>query len=807
MAKLKSTFPFFFAAAATAVISGIHGQLLEAFASVLLLAALCATAYPATRYLFGPGAAPVLFAFPAGYVIHSLGLSLAAWAGGFRPLTLAAYMSAAILVAALTWRKAESGGEIILPWERSDRYSLLLWLAATVAVTAPAFLNVGVETPQGYAYRAYFNTDVFRNIATAGSLARTGIPPENPYFTGHTLHYYWLFHVIPGFWTTILPGFRAEFLFVQFAMATALAFVAALWAAVRSLSSKAVSTLWVLPLFLVGGSYEGLYVLKLLHDKKIPWQQFTTLNVDGILRWVDKLPQVDTLFRPLLYAPQHLAAVIVCLMFFLLRPRLERLPQRLLLLGFVFTSVGFSVIVGAITVLAVGILLLADAARRKQGVWIKILGATVVGLVFLALYLKGFYMFKLGQGDLKLVLQEELLRRLPAFFLYQWGALVFFGTAGIIFWKRKDFHFTVLSVFLALSTIFIIFIRIDVPGLSDVSLKAGYVHHVAMVLFAAKFLDQIRTRRLLLPAALAIAVVPASITWMMDGYNSQDVTNPRFTTYIERPQMELYRWMRRNLDARARVQDFFLRESSFIESYVSETPPFANRSVVLGDVILSQIFQTPQDELERRAQMVDNLVESEDVRRIAYLAHRAGIQYLVSYPRPKNPLDADDARRHFQLVVEMGEWRLFRVLSHEVSLYYERGEFLVYDDDESKPLLTSVYASGFHPVESLPDGEPARWMSQDGEIQLHSEKEMRGTLMFLAHSYSRNRTLDFWWNGVQVSSAAIGLGPTKVVVPLKIPSGRSEIRIHCAEGAQKGPGADNRQLSLKIWELQLRLSE
>ena len=786
------------------VVSGIHGQLPEAFVSEGMLAVLCATAYPVSRFLFGRGAAAVIFAFPAGYILHSLLLSLAAWAFGFTPATLAVYMLVAIAVAAWLWRRTADETASLIPWDASDRNSLLLWLAVIIAITAPAFLNVGAETSNGFAYRAYFNTDVFRNMATAGSLARTGIPPENPYFSGHPMHYYWLFHVIPAFWTRILPQYRVEFLFVQFALATALAFGAALWTAARSLSFGSRATRWLLPLFVLGGSYEGLYVLNHLREKKMLWQQFTTLNVDGILRWVEKLPQVDTLFRPLLYAPQHLMAVIVFLMLFLLWPRASSTGRRLVLLVLVFTSVGFSVIVGALSVLAAAVLLGIEIFRKRPGAWIQVLGGGALGLCFLALYLKGYSMFSLGHGDLKFALGVSL-RRLPGFFFFQWGAILLFGIAGIIFWKGKDIRYLLLCLFLLMSTIFVVFIQIEVPGLSDVSLKAGYIHHSVMLLFAARFVDQsLISYRKWLAVALGVAVLPASVTFLMDLYNSQDIGNAKFTSYVAKPQMEMYRWMRENLDPGVQVQDFFSANSTFIQSYVSETPPFSNRSVYLGDVILSQIFQTPKEELAVRRAITDNLVKSEDPRLISHLANKAGIEYLLAFPQRNNPLEAPAARRYFQLALEVEKWSLYRVLSNPSPLYHDRGDYLVFDDTKNVSVLTSYYEKGFHPVELLPDGEPARWMSQDGMIRIISERRFRGTLIFLTHTYARARSIELWWNGEKILSARVTRSPVKISFPVTILPGESEIRIHCPEGPEMGPGEDHRQLSLKIWELQFR---
>lgn len=753
----------------------------------------------------------MLLVFPVGYLVHSFGLSLAGWAGGFRPLTLCLYGLAAAVIGVLSWRRLKPDVSDEAPWEASDLYTLLLWVVVAVAITAPAFSHVGVETANGYAYRAYFNTDVFRNMATAGSLVRTGIPPENPYFSGYALHYYWLFHVIPAFWTTVLPGFRVEFIFVQLALVTALSLIATFWLVARGLSTDSRAGRWLLPLFFLGGSYEGVYVLNHLREKKMDWHQFTTLNVDGILRWVEKLPQVDTLYRPLLYAPQHLMAVMVFLLLLLLWPKASRGMQRFGLLILVFISVGFSVIIGAINVLAAGVLLLGDLIRRRRGVWPPIVLGGLAGAAFLALYLKGFLMFSLKQGDLKLVMPEKLLSQLLPFFVLQWGAIFFFGIAGVVIWRRKDIHYFLLCVFLLLSTIFVIFIQIDVPGLSDVSLKAGYIHHTAMLLFAAKFVDQILQKgplqKRILAVALVALILPASVTIAMDVYNSQDINNPKFTTYIAKPQMELYRWMQKNVPPKARVEDFVSADTTFIESYVSETPPFANRSVYVGDVILAQIFQTPTQELTYRTLLSQDLVESEDPLRISYLAGKAGIQYLVSFPQPDNPLEAKGAAPFFRLIAGSEHWGLYEVIKHDARIYHSAGEYLVYDESGTNAVLTSFYGSGFYPSELLPEGEPARWMARDGLIRFVASRPFRGVLVFLAHSYARARTLEVWAGDRKLSSTRISQTPVKLDFPLDLAVGETELRFHSVEGPQRGPGEDHRQLGLKIWEMQFRPSE
>ena len=48
-------------------------------------------------------------------------------------------------------------------------------------------------------------TDFFTHLGIAGEVAKA-IPPQNPYFAGELLHYYWLSHVFPGSFSVVAPG-------------------------------------------------------------------------------------------------------------------------------------------------------------------------------------------------------------------------------------------------------------------------------------------------------------------------------------------------------------------------------------------------------------------------------------------------------------------------------------------------------------------------------------------------------------------------------------------------------------------------
>jgi hypothetical protein len=314
-------------------ISGIHGFLLESFASLLLLLLLLTTGWGISSYLFKDRHISLLFAFPVGYVVHSLLLAFLARVFGFNRFVIVIYLILAVLF--LFSRRAEVR-KSVGSWKHSDFCMLMIWLLAAVVVTAWPLMHVGAKIPDGDAFRAYFNADYFKHLGITGTLSQTGIPPLNPYLSGHTLHYYWFFYVLPAFWNRLFTSYPAEYMLIQFTFAGSLMFVTSLFAVSRQWihSRKVLGVL--LSVFLFAGSYEGLYSIYHLRSKNLPLSRFTDLNIDAITRWLWRTPQIDTMFRALLYAPQHLLVLTLMLMVLLYRKEEATLASRLFVISLIF---------------------------------------------------------------------------------------------------------------------------------------------------------------------------------------------------------------------------------------------------------------------------------------------------------------------------------------------------------------------------------------------------------------------------------------------------------------------------------------
>lgn len=640
-----------------------HGYVWQPLVSLLLLTFLCFTAFPITSLLISDRLAALVFAFPAGYILHAVLLSLFSKLLGAGVAALCLDIAVGVLLFVFLRPKKTDVPAI----DSADLFLLILWLLLSAILTAPAFYNVAAETSGGFAYRAYFNADFFRNMAVSGSLSHTGVPPVNPYFSATTLHYYWFFHMIPACWERLFPSWRLDLILVQFSIFGMLAFVGSMFVTIRSFVSDRRTMLFVFPFLAFGGSYEGVYVLQQLHQKHVDWSHFTALNIDGILRWNWGAPQIDTLYRAMLYAPQHLiplALVLMCLYLWKTREGTGWLRTAFLSL-LIFATLGFSVFVGVVLILGAGLDFLFRFLRSPRQSGLDFAIFTVMGLLFLALYVPLFHMFEPAGTGVRFGPDPAVVEHLFAYIILSWGAIGLIGIAGV-FRHSSGLPMKPLMYFLTICLFLIFFVVLDLPGGSDVSLKMGHFSYVILLCFVAGFLDRMlrSMRSSWVIALVAVFVIPASVTWLLDSYNCRDITNDKFTTVIPYDDAKMLAWMNQNVPDNAVVQDFSRDYDEAMFGFVSPAPPFAQRPVYLGDRIFSQLFQIPDDALKVRKDCIARLYRGWMSLRIAQMARGAQIGYL--YVMTKNADQLPEIKQRllppeFTVVFQSGNAYVFRV--------------------------------------------------------------------------------------------------------------------------------------------------
>jgi hypothetical protein len=787
--------------AASALISGIHGHLFISAVSLLLLVLFLLLAYPFSLFLLGRGPAALIFTLPIGYILHALLLSTAGKIAGINAITFVIYVIVFGIISFLLYRRIIPAAPAH-PWSKTEIRVLYLWLAAALAVIALPLIRVGTPLNEGYAYRAYFNTDFFRHMAVAANLSNHGIPPDNPYFSGYVLRYYWFFHIIPAYWTRIFPSYSLDYMMVQFNLTVALMFAATMFAAVRHFTSRIRTWIFALLLFLFGGSYEGPYILYYMHSKKYSsWMSFRDLNVDAILRWLWNAPQVDTLYRSLLYAPQHLIGLSLFLLLLMCWKDAAKFAQRLLLYILLFTVTGFTVIIAGALILGTGFQVAGETIRNPRKKLPELLISGLLGILFLASYFFLFQMFGTGAGDVKLEINRRVLANFAGFFVLNWGAVLIVGIAGI-FRHTTLIPAKSLLFYLLLCILFIFFINIEVPGSSEITLKMGFLSYVILLIFGAAYLDVVKLRTSVIGSAIMVILIPALITWSMDFYNNQDITNSRFTTVVPKDDAAVYRWMRDNLEPNATAQNYTAGGEGFLQEFVTEIPALAERTTYLGDKVHSRLYQISDRDLESRKRIVWRIFHLSSPGQISSATQRAGIEYLwLPAHHSLKAFEAHLVEPYFSLSIKQGNARLYRVNPRTIQIA-EMEQRVLLQNENGTVLLECDYASGFYPPEMQKGLETARWLSDDASLRLKAIKQLKGSLSLIAYAFEQERELELLLDGKPLTRKTVQPKGTHISVDLEITAGEHVLTWNAVAGPSSAAGPDHRSLSFKIWNLQ-----
>lgn len=633
-------------------------------ASITILLALCWTALPVAELLFDEKAAQRIFVFPIGFIFHAVLLSFAGYIFGINRLTFVIYSVLAATFFFLTQRFTRLSNQTeTKSWTFQETVWLFAWLVIVAVAVFFPFSGVGRETQDGFAFRPYFNADFFRNMSVAGSLASTGIPPMNPYFSGYTLHYYWFFHLMAGFIRTLFPQMQMDSVMVQLSLLSTLMFSACMFFILKKQVQFKMVLLLMLPLFIIGSDYKSLYVMAYLKSHKLPWTAFITLNIEGMLRWIWHVPQIDFLYRAMLYAPQHLLALTVVLMTLLAWNRLNNVRVMLILSGLIFASIGFSAFIGGLLLLAYSIAFLIFLIRKRKSLkWWHPVAVTLLGIFFAAAYLYLFQMFLAGGTQFRFGLDQNILAHFWHYTIYNWGPLLFLGFAGCFVPAKDNLSRWALILPLVSSFVLIYFVEINLPGQSDISLKVGYLSHIFLLILAARFLNYSLTLSTVTKGAVliafAISMIPAAMTWAMDSYNTGDTKNQRLTTYVHPEDAKLMAWIRQNIPGNAVILNVSAHASNFQYSII---PAFAERSVFLGDIVYSRIFQVPEEEIKDRKAALSKMYHA-DTDSLKELMKSSNLNYLFlpSHDALNSPNVLEKLKEpQFKLLHQEGDSRIY----------------------------------------------------------------------------------------------------------------------------------------------------
>jgi hypothetical protein len=504
--------------------------------------------------------------------------------------------------------------------------ALGLLLLLLIALLLP-YVRVGALTPRGFVYRDYFSGDYLKHVAVTAELTRGTIPPQNPFIAGGKLHYYWFHYLFPAVLANALGPGEIEPILRALNLLLAGDFLLLwLWTA-RALVGGRRRWLLTAALPFVGSSLEGTAVLWDLWRQGKSLAGFRDYNVDGFSRWLLGAPEVDGVYRLLLFNMQHIVPVALVLVALLAWRRGSGSRQTALALGLAGAlAIGQSGFAGSFFLLWAGacLLLTAEAGGASwRERWIRLGLLAAAPLPAMVWYRWGLEL--IGEGiPLRLEVAAPLLSRPLRFLLLAFGAGVP-GIAGLLAWRRVH-RPTALLALLALTVVALV----TVPGWgSDVAVKVGYLAALSLALLLGMLLALAARRpaaRRALLALTALLLTAGAPTLLLEVWNFADVENPRFTSFVEPWDMGAYEWIRSHTPRDAVVQKGLrsdLRDAPF-----SPIPTFAHRHTFLGDRMHARIFLVSDSAYEARRAVVQRIFSSSDPREIQQLCLRHGIDYI-----------------------------------------------------------------------------------------------------------------------------------------------------------------------------------
>lgn len=543
---------------------------LSPVAVVVVLLTLAAMALPGIALLRWalPGEASKLFLLVFGAVLglalSRFGLAAVSLAFGPGPVGAGLLLLALAVPSALVL--AKQGRR---PWVEEDRREgrWLLWLLTVqFLVMAVAYTAVGRETPDGFAFPPYFDRDYMNHLAVTAELAR-GVPPQNPYFAGERLHYYWGFHLWPAA-VKSLTGVTARDALTASLPPTVGLFVAALvlWSRCY-LENRAVRFVAV-ALGLFAFSYIGVLLLAKL----------------ALPTFFERLPVVSSRsfsflshswFRDFLYEPHAVTALTLLLAVLAITHSADARGRSSVgvVVGVAFGAMlvtdAFIGVVGLLYFTLTNLpAFVRDSSARlplviAAGITLAVLGAAVA-----------LEIFPVGSGTVAVAV-HPMTKVAPVYLLIELGPLFVLGLVGAaLAFFRSEFRPLrplVGLLALALAVGFVLTAPVEPNIVLRKSLK---VAQLPLVVLAGVAISAALTRRVseglrdspsltrrvsgkgVWAVAVAIVVLPGLVTLPTDLLLYHDLIEGRSvpTTYVSPDEMEMLTWLRSNIPPDGVVQ-------------------------------------------------------------------------------------------------------------------------------------------------------------------------------------------------------------------------------------------------------------
>lgn len=510
-----------------------------------------------------------------GYVLSSLVL-LALWSSGVRSFALLMLSPIPAIVAA--WPARRLASNLSLPlFTRKDVIAVSLVLLAVVAIVGRPYSRVGIDLPDGRAYRAYFTADFVWAMAVTSEVSKGDVPPRNPYYLNDPLHYYWLMHLLPAAEYRAAGGaLRIEQVLLVNALWSGLALGAFLYFFVRHFVDRESAAALACVFVLFCSSFEGIERIWTL-NLPLEWgpvrDALRSVNIDAVGNWFYQGMRVDGLQRALLWQPQHELGYLLGfsgLLLLVQAPDCAR--KRLLFLTGVFLGLSMLLSSPAAAMLAAVAAAYETFRLVQAGQWKAFVPTALAAAVPMAgaLALSGslHYVDTQSPGNPLVTFGVNRLatHRVWLTVFLNFGPVAIIALAGVAaaWWRGMLGRF--VPVFITVLVCALFYVLVDVPDHANVYV-AWRASHLIFISLAAlcgfafqEWWASGGWARWMMTGIGTIVGLAALPTVLIDLHNAQDVDNrqmgPGFRWTVVLPPAELdgLDWIKRQTPQNARVQ-------------------------------------------------------------------------------------------------------------------------------------------------------------------------------------------------------------------------------------------------------------
>jgi hypothetical protein len=526
--------------------------------------------------------------------------------------------------------------------DRWDGRALLLLMLLVPLVVARPFSLVGIETPEGHVYRAYFTADYVWRRAVVAELAKGNFLPFNPFYVNDVLHYYWMPHLLSAVeyraWGSTVS---LDTLLLTRSVLVDGAFLAALYGVARLIVVRPWAAAAGVVCVFLASSYEGTAALWAHWKISAPYSMVRVLNIDAISRWLFNGMPIDGLHRVLLYQPHHALGYVLGLLGVLAVARRERVrdPAVFAAAGTLLTLCTLISSFAGVMFTAVAAAYEAVSALRRRA-WVAacfnapyaalplVVGAAIVTALQ--------YVDHPGNTNLSVFrfgLNQLSVQNFWVVTFLSLGPVLLLGAAGgVIAARRRLTDAWAMAAMVVVGAWF--YFYVDIRDHQDVYVgwRVGHLVFMAVVPLVGLAFSELATlrlpRRLLAIGVIALVLLPAVPMVAIDLYNTQDIAlrdmGPgfRWVQILSHDEWDGLMWIRDHTPSNAVVQvDAYARDSD-TWAYI---PAFAERRMGVG-LPISMVPLLKYQEGSRAVQWMYDVTSPGTVHE---MAARVGIDYIV----------------------------------------------------------------------------------------------------------------------------------------------------------------------------------